>query len=480
MTAAGNFAIPERGGAGARLALSCGALGDVRRAPRIIKYDAARRAFSGKMEFPPGTDAFEMSVYRAVGGVWVLRGSLRVDMCAVPAKRAGARPMAQIAGTPGEPGPRLLAPPTVEVWRSSAAAPAAAARAGHLARVQATAWREMEAALPPPPPLPPPLACSVLGPVTFWATFVAPVAADDATLEDLLHLACNLDAAHPAPGDLADAPPEVAARVLARALTLLPTTIESGPDVALAAGAADASGAGATPDAPPRRPRGTMPTNTFDDATATWTGDCEDQAALAVAVWRAMVGRFRAVVLAITVVGGGPGAFHVCAALPPRAPGAAALLEGVVRTCGVPVRGETYRAPVGAEQRAERPLVLLPDGSLNRWYDRVVFAVDTADPTVMLLPFVDDRGGGTVAQLLAGDVDLRPLNASIPELLARRILQARNETPAVDLRGGRGRPGAGGTAARRPMEHAPDAPADAAAVHVPDVLRNPHGSWFIL
>src|SRR3989338_4681663 len=104
MTSAVNFAIHERDGAGARLALSCGALG------------AARRAFSGKMEFPPGTDAFEMSVYRAVGGVWVLRGSLRVDMCAVPAKRAGARPMAQIAGTPGEPGPRLLAPPTVEVW----------------------------------------------------------------------------------------------------------------------------------------------------------------------------------------------------------------------------------------------------------------------------------------------------------------------------------------------------------------------------
>src|SRR3989338_4480574 len=111
MTSAVNFAIHERDGAGARLALSCGALGDVRRAPRIIKYDAARRAFSGKMEFPPGTDAFEMSVYRAVGGVWVLRGSLSVDMCAVPAKRAGARPMAQIAGTPGEPGPRLLAPP---------------------------------------------------------------------------------------------------------------------------------------------------------------------------------------------------------------------------------------------------------------------------------------------------------------------------------------------------------------------------------
>src|SRR3989338_1700892 len=491
MTSAVNFAIHERDGAGARLALSCGALGDVRRAPRIIKYDAARRAFSGKMEFPPGTDAFEMSVYRAVGGVWGLRGSLRVDMCAVPAKRAGARPMAEIAGTPGEPGPRLLAPPTVEVWRSSAAAPAAAARAEHLARFQATAWREMEATLPPLPRLPPLLACSVLGPVPFWATFVAPVAADDATLEDLLHLACNLDAAHPAPGDLADAPPEVAARVLARALTLLPTTIEYVPDVALAAGAADASGAGATPDAPPRRPRGTMPTNTFDDATATWTGDCEDQAALAVAVWRAMaesraahvralVGRFRAVVLALTVVGGGPGAFHVCGALLPRAPGAAALLEGVVRTCGVPVRGETYRAPVGAEQRAERPLVLLPDGSLNRWYDRVVFAVDTADPTVMLLPFVDDRGGGTVAQLLAGDVDLRPLNASIPELLARRILQARNETPAVDLRAVRVQPGAGAIDARRPMEHAPDAPADAAAVHVPDVLRNPHGSWFIL
>src|SRR3989338_3146539 len=418
MTSAVNFAIHERDGAGARLALSCGALGDVRRAPRIIKYDAARRAFSGKMEFPPGTDAFEMSVYRAVGGVWVLRGSLRVDMCAVPAKRAGARPMAQIAGTPGEPGPRLLAPPTGEGGGPFAPAP-------------------------------------------------------------------------PAPGPLADAPPEVAARVLARALTLLPTTIEYVPDVALAAGAADASGAGATPEAPPRRPRGTMPTNTFDDATATWTGDCEDQAALAVAVWRAMaesraahvralVGRFRAVVLAITVVGGGPGAFHVCGALLPRAPGAAALLEGVVRTCGVPVRGETYRAPVGAEQRAERPLVLLPDGSLHRWYDRVVFAGDTADPPVMLLPFVDDRGGGTVAQLLAGDVDLRPLNASIPELLARRILQARNETPAVDLRAVRVQPGAGAIDARRPMEHAPDAPADAAAVHVPDVLRNPHGSWFIL
>src|SRR3989338_950923 len=218
-------------------------------------------------------------------------------MCAVPAKRAGARPMAQIAGTPGEPGPRLLAPPTVEVWRSSAAPPAAAARAEHLARFQATAWREMEATLPPLPRLPPLLACSVLGPVPFWATFVAPVAADDATLEDLLHLACNLDAAHPAPGDLADAPLEVAARVLARALTLLPTTIEYVPDVALAAGGAGgaragaarrapaparaavvagpagapaggpgrAPGRGAPPPPPPPRPRGTMPTNTFDD-----------------------------------------------------------------------------------------------------------------------------------------------------------------------------------------------------------------------
>src|SRR3989338_1186584 len=256
MTSAVNFAIHERDGAGARLALSCGALGDVRRAPRIIKYDAARRAFSGKMEFPPGTDAFEMSVYRAVGGVWVLRGSLRVDMCAVPAKRAGARPMAQFAGAPGEPGPRLLAPPTVEVWRSSAAAPAAAARAEHLARFQATAGRALEAKLPPLPRLPPLLACIVLGPVPFWATFVAPGAAADATLEDLLHLACNLDAAHPAPGDLADAPPEVAARVLARALTLLPTTIEYVPDVALAAGAAGGAGGGGAPGRPPRPPPG--------------------------------------------------------------------------------------------------------------------------------------------------------------------------------------------------------------------------------
>src|SRR3989344_2608029 len=256
MTSAGNFAIHERDGAGARLAPAGGALGDVRRAPRIIKYDAARRAFSGKMEFPPGTDAFEMSVYRAVGGVWVLRGSLRVDMCAVPAKRAGARPMAQIAGTPGEPGPRLLAPPTVEVWRSSAAAPGAAARAEPPARSRAAAGGEMEATLPPLPRLPPLLACSVLGPVPFWATFVAPVAADDATLEDLLHLACNLDAAHPAPGDLADAPPEVAARVLARALTLLPTTIEYVPDVALAAGGAGGARGGAAAARPPPPPPG--------------------------------------------------------------------------------------------------------------------------------------------------------------------------------------------------------------------------------
>src|SRR3989338_6966890 len=151
MKSAVNFAIHERDGAGARLALSCGALGDVRRAPRPIKYDAARRAFSGKMEFPPGTDAFEMSVYRAVGGVWVLRGSLRVDMCAVPAKRAGARPRAQIAGTPGEPGPRLLAPPTVEVWRSSAAAPAAAPPAGRPPRVPGPPRRAGGGAAPPPP-----------------------------------------------------------------------------------------------------------------------------------------------------------------------------------------------------------------------------------------------------------------------------------------------------------------------------------------
>src|SRR3989338_8243795 len=207
MTSAVNFAIHERDGAGARLALSCGALGDVRRAPRLIKDDAARRAFSGKMEFPPGTDAFEMSVYRAVGGVWVLRGSLRVDMCAVPAKRAGARPMAQIAGTPGEPGPRLLAPPTVEVWRSSAAAPAAGARAGHPARVPAHAGRGEEGTPPTLPRLPPLLACRVLGPVPFWATFVAPVAADDATLEDLLHLACNLHPAHPPPPGPPPPPP---------------------------------------------------------------------------------------------------------------------------------------------------------------------------------------------------------------------------------------------------------------------------------
>src|SRR3989338_2879557 len=161
MTSAVNFAIHERDGAGARLALSCGALGDVRRAPRIIKYDAARRAFSGKMEFPPGTDAFEMSVYRAVGGVWVLRGSLRVDMCAVPAGRAG-----------GGPAGRLRAPRAVEVWRSPGAAPAAAARAEHLARFQATAWREMEATLPPLPRLPPLPPCSGPGPVPVWATVV--------------------------------------------------------------------------------------------------------------------------------------------------------------------------------------------------------------------------------------------------------------------------------------------------------------------
>src|SRR3989338_8051507 len=137
MTSAVNFAIHERDGAGARLALSCGALGDVRRAPRIIKYDAARRAFSGKMEFPPGTDAFEMSVYRAVGGVWVLRGSLRVDMCAVP-----AGPAAGGGGAPARGGPRggrargaPRAVPGHRVARDGGDAAAAAAAAA-AARVQ--------------------------------------------------------------------------------------------------------------------------------------------------------------------------------------------------------------------------------------------------------------------------------------------------------------------------------------------------------
>jgi len=124
--------------------------------------------------------------------------------------------------------------------------------------------------------------------------------------------------------------------------------------------------------------------------------------------------------------------------------------------------------------------VRLRDGSLNNWYDRIVFAVDLARPTEMLLPHVAGRGGGTVAQLLAGDVALEPLGAPLSEALERRIYREREDMPAVDLRGVRVQSGAHYIDAQRPMEHRAAAPdADAAAIHVPDVLRNPGGSWFV-
>lgn len=478
-----NFRVHEPGaGAGVDLAMAYGALGGARRPARAIKFDARTAAYTGKMELPAGTGGVDISVYRNVDGVWLLRGQLRAAVDAL-GRRPAAYALVQIAGTPGDPPRGELRPPRVELWLATGSK----TRDELLLEHQTMAHELMRAALVDQPGVPPLLAYTVCGVAPFWATFLARVEAAPALAGDLLRLACLLDADEPA--DLADAGPVAQARVLARALTLLPTTIEYTPDVALVRGADAVSGAGATPDAPPRRPRGTMPTNTFDDAAATWADDCEGQTALAAAVWRAMgaadatralAAQFRFVVLVITVRGGRAGAYHVCGALLPLRRGAAALLECVVRTCGIPADADEYTPPAGAYKRAERPLVRLRDGSLNNWYDRIVFAVDLARPTEMLLPHVAGRGGGTVAQLLAGDVALEPLGAPLSEALERRIYREREDMPAVDLRGVRVQLGAHYIDAQRPMEHRAAAPdADAAAIHVPDVLRNPGGSWFV-
>lgn len=488
MTSAVNFLIYEPGASPAvSLAVSYGAAGGVLNPASRVAYDASTKTYSGKASFPPGANAFEIKVYRAVEGVWVLRGALRVDMNGLPKKRGDAckTAMVQIADTP-DAARSLLAPPAALMWLSSASQPPAQARREYLDQFQRTAWREMKETLPYQIVYPPLLARSSSGVVPFWATFVTPVVADDAMLEALLELALHLDGD---PGALDALPPAAQARVLARALTLLPTTVEYVPDVTIGGAAAPVQGA--TPDQPPRKPRGAMPTNTFDDATATWTGDCEDQTGLAVAVWRAMcasraprvrafVERFRVMILVITVAGARPGAFHVCGALFPRAGGTAALLESVVRTCGIPQRGDTYHAPVGNEQLGERPLVLQPGGdTLNMWYKDVVFGVDADCPHVMQLPFVGDRGGASVAQLLLGQAELRPMGAAIPELLVQRILGERGETPATDLSQVRVLPGAERLDARRPMVHARQVADGDAAIHIPDVLRNPTGSWYI-
>ena len=477
-----NVRVAEAGGGpGVALALSYGALGGVRQRPSRMRFNPAAGLYTAKIELPAGVGGADLSVHRDVGGVWVLRGQLRVHVDGLGAKpRACA--LVQVAGTPGA-APREEAPPRIELWLASGAE----TRDKMLLEFQRMAHDVMRAALPAVS-LPPLLAYTVAGVVPFWATFLARAAAAPALPGDLLRLACLLDADAAAVDDLDDAGPVTQARVLARALTLLSTTIEYTPDVALARGA-DAAGAGATPDGAPRRPRGTMPTNTFDDATATWADDCEGQTALAAAVWRAMAAapetrdlaaRFRFVVLVITVRGANANAFHVCGALLPRGRGAAALLECVVRTRGIPEDAGAYDPPKGSAKRAERPLVRLPDGSLNNWYDQIVFAVDLAAPAEMLLPYVAGRGGGSVAQLLAGDVALEPLAVPLNEALEQRIVRERDDMPATDLRGVRVQLGESRIDARRPMVHQPGAPGEhESAIHVPDVLRNPEGSWFV-
>lgn len=432
----------------------------------------SRRGYACTVRLPPRAQGVWIYVFEKIETHWVLRGG---GVLCPPDKGAEARVhMHTLAGTPGE-SDGVARPPDVIVriaaWRPSPARPLVADRHERLMRYSEQARGEILARMPDLRYAPPLLARTLHGTTPVGATFATRAEIAHETLGDLLSLMCHLERAECEFADLDDAPPQLAARVLAR-VALVANTMRYIPDEARAIDAHEML-AGATPDAPPDAAAGTVQTNIYTDASMTWTDDCEGDTAITASVWRAIEDGlfdtldYQFLVLAVTVAHAAPGAYHVCAALVhPTRP--CALVESVVRTCGVMEHAAVYHRPkTDAARRRERPLVLLPSGLLNNWYDRVAFAVDPRKPLELLLPHVGDAYGGTVAQLLSREVRLEPMQTTVPGDLAVEILHDCAITPRVNLAPGRltvspGDPGLGGgtTMCTR------DEPVDGAAIHV--------------
>lgn len=374
-----------------------------------------------RVDVPADAPAVWIYVFEHVCGHWVLRGGAAVQPCALRADWTGLEVLPLTNGTRGVAGvPRIDARSRGKTgrlpWRQMPE------RAALLATYCKVATGELMEAmrLRVAPPL---LADTLHGRLPFGATFATPLRVPAATVRALLQLACNLDAAECAVETLAGAHPDVAARVLAR-IALVANTVRYVADDARAIDG------------------GTVPTNTFTDASMTWTDDCEGATAITAGLWRALgqvpevrglVAAYRFVVVATTIVTAAPGAYHVCAALLPRAVHAArpaALVESVVRTAALPVRGDAYARP--ADRTRERPLVAV-DGTLNRWYGDVAFALDAERPLELLLPHVDGRPGGSLADLLAGVAALEPMTTTLITALNEEILAEVAWTPATDF-----------------------------------------------
>lgn len=459
--------------AGVTFAAAVGVCGGVQGYARLLVR--SRRGPACSVDVPADAPAVWIFVFEQINTHWVLRGGGAVRLAGA-AGDVGVH-MHTLAGTPGE-SDGVAAPPavTARVEGGSRAVPRLLAPGRHekLMQYSREARAELLTAMPAleyPPPL---LARTLHGTAPVGVTFATRAEVGPDTLHGLLALMCHLERSECEPADLGDAPPQLVARVLAR-VALVANTVRYIPDEARA-GAARVGLTGATPDAPPDAAPGTVQTNIYLDPAVVWAADCEDDTLVSAAVWRAFEDHgfspfdalgYQFLVLAVTVARAQPGAYHVCAALMhPTRP--CALVESVVRTCGVMQYAASYRAPATeAARREERPLVLLPSGLLNDWYDRVAFALDPRQPLDLLVPRVNGAYGATVAQLLNHEAALEPMHTAIPPELRAELLGNCMETPRINLSARRvtvaaGGPGLGGG---RTM-CAEDGAAPGAAIHV--------------
>lgn len=445
-----DFCVREEGPT-ASIAVAVGVCGGVQDYARSIKYSSKHGGHVCSVrDVAPGARVW-IYVFRQIGDHWVLRGGAATGTLG---HAWSALPSQNLAGTPGQPGDEAPAPEILARTNRAVTAPEPADFTDELMQYAELTRRELLESVPwmiAPPPV---LAYTLHGVVPVGATFETPMEIPAATLRNLVSLMCHLDATPVELETLASAEKEVVARVLAR-IAIVANTIRYIPDEALAINVDYAAG----PDGAPPRAPGTIPTNTFTDASMTWTDDCEGDVAITVGIWRALraadipelrpvLAKYRMVVLATTISGAAPGAYHMCAALLGPRP---VLVESVVRTAGIPSSARRYVAPqTDAERRRERPLVRTGD-TLNNWYGNVAFALDVDDPLTVLLPTVDTKYGGTLAQMLDGRVAFEPMVATLPPHVRRAVLDACATTPRTNLSAQRlaiapGRPGLAGMA----------------------------------
>lgn len=441
-------------GESAAVAAAVGVCGGVQDYARSIQYSRKHGGHVCSITDVPDGVSVWIYVFRRIGDHWVLRGGGATGALghAWSAIRSHT-----LAGSPENPGDEAPAPVILARYsRANAAAPPQTMPdyTAELMQYAQLARRELVESVPWMVAAPPMLAYTLHGVVPVGATFQTPMTIPETTLRALVSLMCHLDKEPVELETLAAAGDEVVARVLAR-VALVANTIRYIPDEALAINADYTAG----PDGDPAHAPGTIPTNTFTDASMTWTDDCEGDVAITVAIWRALraadiaelrpaLAKYRMVILATSIAGAALGSYHMCAALLGPRP---ALVESVVRTAGVPTNPRRFTPPLSEDdRRRERPLVRTGQ-TLNEWYGNIAFALDASDPLTVLLPSVDQHPGGSLAQLLDGKVAFEPMVATVRPDVRRAIEGAVAVTPRTDLSERRltvvpGRAGLAGTA----------------------------------